>query len=270
MVDSRGSNGGQRASGYELSRYNAAKHAILSRETVLPWEDRSRYEALLASLSEEHQPHGPTECHLVEEIADAIWRQGRRRRAEVAAHNQALMMAIESHQSAASAAIAHKGIALQDDGMDYELIFSDDKEKVKRSKKQLPLQLERVCTAIELLIDDDGNPREAEEVHEEAFEYLTNDIIERMNFRLTLDGRTLPDKAALMVGILQDEHGRLSALLLALSHQAAIRRQVLGEAMLPEGLDLLMRYETHLDRRLEKRLGMLLKLQELRRSSQKQ
>ena len=111
-------------------------------------------------------------------------------------------------------------------------------------------------------MEDDGNPRGAEKVHEEAFEYLTDDIIERMR-----DCRGLQDKAALMVGILQDEHGRLSALLLALSHQAAIRRQVLGEAMLPEGLDLLMRYETHLDRRLEKRLGMLLKLQELRRSS---
>jgi hypothetical protein len=40
--------------GYDASRFNALRHGVLSVHTVLPWEDRAEYEALLNALVEEY------------------------------------------------------------------------------------------------------------------------------------------------------------------------------------------------------------------------
>jgi hypothetical protein len=45
----------------EITRFNALRHGVLSRYTVLPWEDADEYRALVASLAAEHAPQGPTE-----------------------------------------------------------------------------------------------------------------------------------------------------------------------------------------------------------------
>ena len=57
---------------YALTRLNAVKHAVLSRYTVLPWEDADEYGELLDAVVDEYEPAGPTEMHLVEEIAGSI------------------------------------------------------------------------------------------------------------------------------------------------------------------------------------------------------
>ncbi len=41
------------SSGTDITRFNALKHGILSRDTVLPWEDEGEYRALLESLAAE-------------------------------------------------------------------------------------------------------------------------------------------------------------------------------------------------------------------------
>jgi hypothetical protein len=41
----------------------------MSRYTVLPWEDADEYRALLEALVADHAPQGPTQEHLVEELA---------------------------------------------------------------------------------------------------------------------------------------------------------------------------------------------------------
>jgi hypothetical protein len=58
--------------GYQRSRLNAIRHGILFRHLLLPWEDRSEYDDLLESLVTEHRPNGPTEEHLVEELATLV------------------------------------------------------------------------------------------------------------------------------------------------------------------------------------------------------
>jgi hypothetical protein len=45
---------------------------------------------------------------------------------------------------------------------------------------------------------------------------------------------------------------------------AAIKAQTLGEGLRPQLLENLNRYETHLDRKFERTLAMLLKLKDLR------
>src|SRR5271166_4292821 len=59
--------------GTEITRFNALRHGVLSRYTVLPWEDAAEYRDLVAALVAEHAPQGPTEEHLVEELAGILW-----------------------------------------------------------------------------------------------------------------------------------------------------------------------------------------------------
>jgi hypothetical protein len=72
--------------GTEITRFNALKHGVLSRYTVLPWEDADEYHTLVSALAAEHAPQEPTEEHLVEELAGILWRKRRLRLAEAAAH----------------------------------------------------------------------------------------------------------------------------------------------------------------------------------------
>lgn len=75
---------------YEATRFNALQHGVLSRHAVLPWEDRREYQALLDALAAEHVPQGPTEEHLVEELAGIVWRKRRLRLAEAAIYRDGL------------------------------------------------------------------------------------------------------------------------------------------------------------------------------------
>ncbi len=80
-------------SNYEAVRFNAMRHGILSRLTVLPHENQDEFAGLLAALIQEHNPVGPTEAHLVEELAGTIWRKRRILLAEGANINQGLRKA---------------------------------------------------------------------------------------------------------------------------------------------------------------------------------
>ena len=75
---------------YQVTRFNALRHGVLSRYTVLPWEDEAEYQTLLGALAAEHSPVGPTEEHLVDELAGIIGRserQARRIRNQLTAAN---------------------------------------------------------------------------------------------------------------------------------------------------------------------------------------
>ena len=74
----------------EITRFNALRHGVLSRYTVLPWEDADEYQAIVVALVAEHTPQGPPEEYLVEEIAGIMWRKRRLRLAEAAANRRGL------------------------------------------------------------------------------------------------------------------------------------------------------------------------------------
>ena len=93
--------------GAEITRFNALRHGVLSRYTVLPWEDAAEYRDLVASLVAEHAPHGPTEEHLVEELAGVLWRKRRLRLAEAAAHRHGLEDALSQSHRTAKRAVVH-------------------------------------------------------------------------------------------------------------------------------------------------------------------
>jgi hypothetical protein len=93
--------------GTEITRFNALRHGVLSRYTVLPWENTDEYQTLVAALVAEHAPQGPTEENLVEELAGVLWRKRRLRLAEAAAHRRGLENSFSSYRETAKAALAH-------------------------------------------------------------------------------------------------------------------------------------------------------------------
>ena len=80
---------------------------VLSRYTVLPWENADEYQAIVAALVAEHVPQGPTEEHLVEEIAGILWRKRRLRLAEAAAHRRGLDGTLASYRETVKVALVH-------------------------------------------------------------------------------------------------------------------------------------------------------------------
>src|SRR5271166_6117999 len=93
--------------GTEITRFNALRHGVLSRYTVLPWEDAAEYRDLVAALVAERAPQGPTEEHLVEELAGILWRKRRLRLAEAAAHRHGLEEALSQSGRTARMAVVH-------------------------------------------------------------------------------------------------------------------------------------------------------------------
>ena len=89
---------------YEVVRFNALKHGILSRYTVLSHESHADYESLVNSLMDEHLPAGATEQHLIEELASVIWRQRRVLQAEGATINKGLKESARSAKTVIPAA----------------------------------------------------------------------------------------------------------------------------------------------------------------------
>ena len=89
---------------YEVVRFNALKHGILSRYTVLSHESHADYESLVNSLMDEHLPAGATEQHLIEELASVIWRKRRVLQAEGATINKGLKESARSAKTVVPAA----------------------------------------------------------------------------------------------------------------------------------------------------------------------
>jgi hypothetical protein len=91
--------------GADITRFNALRHGVLSRYTVLPWENADEYRAVVEALVAEHGPQGPTEEHLVEEIAGILWRKRRLRLAEAAAHRRGLEGTLASYRETVKVAV---------------------------------------------------------------------------------------------------------------------------------------------------------------------
>jgi hypothetical protein len=251
--------------GTAVTRFNALRHGMLSRYTVLPWEDAEEYCVLVAALVAEHAPKGPTEEHLVEELAGVIWRKRRLRQAEGAAHRRGLEDALSPSQETAKAALAYfeaadesidVGEAIRATAGDTEDAFRDLQDDEAITKRALDLLGSRRNDAYEaalVALREDTRewwadvlavgPDELEEGDEAA-------TADAAGLRRFLEGKVLP--------WFEDRKRELE-------YRPLIRDQVIGESLNPDKLERLGRYEVHLDRKLERMLSMLFRLRELRR-----
>jgi hypothetical protein len=250
--------------GTEITRFNALRHGVLSRYTVLPWENPDEYHALLAALVAEYDPQGPTEEHLVEELAGILWRKRRLRLAEAAAHRRGLDNTLASYRDTVKVALVHLDATGQSDQVvdairntaadteeDIREILNDEAMTSRALEILSSRRNDRYEAALAALRDDtrdwwvDMLARDPEELHEDE-ELATAD---ETGLRRFLEREVLP---------------WLETRKKELANRPLIREQAFGEALDPDKLERLGRYEVHLDRKLERMLTMLLRLKDLR------
>jgi hypothetical protein len=253
--------------GTQLTRFNALRQGVLSRYTVLPWEDADEYGALVASLVAEHRPPGPTEEHLVEELAGVLWRKRRLRLAEAAAHRRGLEATFSSYRDTGKAALAH--ITKADKSVDVS-------EAVRTAPAQAEDELrglEGVEAMTQRALDILGSPRN--DAYEAALAELQEDTQEWWADALKLEPDELQEDeepaTADVLGLRRFIEGKVLPWFedrrKAIANHPLLREQAFGESLDPEKLERLGRYEVHLDRKLERMLSMLLRLKNLRQGA---
>jgi hypothetical protein len=256
------------SSGYSISRLNAVQHGILSRYTVLPWEDADEYQALLLALMSEHNPTGPTEEHLVGELTGVLWRKQRLRLAEASAYQHALMETTGRYSKTAEAALILTPGSHQ----------VDVAEAIKESPSDMvghlsDLEEDRVMTlkAIEILRSGNTGAYDAAmlALHESTRDSWESQLSWEPDDYGADETPYVSDAASLLRFIeteIVDWYDRQREQIELLPR---VRAQALGEALDPHQLERLGRYEVHLDRKFERTLSTLLRLQELRQRRDK-
>lgn len=240
---------------YAPVRYNAMTHGILSKLVVLPHEDNDEFERILDALVVEHQPLGPTEMHLVEDLAAAMWRKRRVLLAENARINEGLKLAVDLSRSTRSAAPFIRG--MPERPFDWQDLMQATPEEIEQSQREMEEywnQLNEIweillkggnrayAKGLKMLPQDDRETWE-EWVAEEEYQPTAEGLREFVETHLQPQAASMHKEAL---------------------HHHAIKQQVLGEGVRPAYLQNLSRYETHLDRKFERTLAMLIKLKELR------
>ncbi len=253
-----------RGGNYEVARFNALRHGVLSRYTVLPWEDADEYHDLLEALVAEYKPHGPTEEHLVEELAGVIWRKRRLRLGESAAHRRALKRATKPHQETAKAALVH--VADHDEIETIaESVYATEGQTAE-DLADLKSDEAMTATALDLLKTPSASAykralaalRDDTRAWWEDQQRWEPDDYDEDETPFHADAESLSRFLQTKVSPWYDRRRR------ELENRPLIRSQAFGEAVDPGRLEGLARYEVHLDRKLERMLAMLLKLQGLR------
>jgi hypothetical protein len=235
------------------------KNLAIKTSHLVPWEEPEEYETLFISLLDEHNPQGPTEYHLIEELAGIIWRKQRVGMAEAALHRHGLNKTFAGYSNTAKNALAHVGG--RDNGIDVSeavsstpdkisaeltdsredrMMVEDALEHARTGKYQTAIKALREDTrewwqdTVEDGEDDNGNPR-------------------------TATAKSLAEWLELVAlpWIASSE--------LRLSQIDDVRSQAYGETLDPRRFNELGRWEANLDRKFERILTLLFKLQHLRR-----
>jgi len=241
---------------YAAVRFNALKHGVLSRHVVLPHEDRSEFDDLLAALVMEHQPGGATELHLVEELAGILWRKRRVLMAEGASINQGLKGAARNAEGVIPAAAPFE-MGLSGKGTDLRDFLDMTPEEVAERQRDAKHDLEATWKAASILRRGGAN------AYEKALRALQPDSREWWQ-NYVEDEEYPPTAEGLEQFIREHLEPLCNGIEKEARHHDAIKTQTLGEGLQAIRLITLNRYETHLDRKFERTLAMLLKLKELR------
>lgn len=244
------------AGNYAPVRFNALKHGILSRHTVLSHEDADEFQGLLTALMNEHQPAGATESHLVEELAGIIWRKRRVLQAESANINQGLKGAARNAESVIPAAAPFE-LGMSGKGTDLRDLVGMSAEEIAERQCDTKHDLDATNKAAAILRRGGAN------AYDKALRALLPDS--RDWWQEYVDEEEYEANADGLASFISEHLYPLCATLeKEARHHEAIKAQTLGEGLQVHRLEKLNRYETHLDRKFERTLAMLVKLKELR------
>jgi len=241
---------------YEPVRLNALKHGILSQLVVLAHESQLEFDGLFTALLEEHRPGGMTERHLIEELATIIWRKRRVLLAESAKINEGLKSAVNSPKSIMpSAAPFQRGLA--NENTDIRDLFEMTTQEVADSQHNAELDLAATQKASAILRKGGPNAytKARRALIQESRDWWDEHVDEE-SYPATADG--------LAAFIRESLEPICYRMVKEAKYTPAIKAQTLGEGLRAHLLEKLNRYETHLDRKFERTLAMLLKLKQLR------
>lgn len=241
---------------YEAVRFNALKHGILSRYTVLSHENHADYESLVNSLMDEHLPAGATEQHLIEELASVIWRKRRVLQAEGATINQDLKaVASDTKAVVQAAAPFQRGVYSQT--IDLGDMMDLSQAEVTEQQRAAGQDMESLQKASRLLRQAaKGAYKKALAALLPDSQAMWRDAIAAEQYVGNAQGLSLYLDEVLYPLIIQmDKEAR---------YHEDIKNQALGQGLIAYKLQQLSRYETHLDRKFERTLVMLIKLKEMR------
>jgi len=232
------------------------------------------YESLLGALVEEYAPRGPTEDHLIEEIAGVIWRKRRLRLAEAAAHRRGLEKTTEPFSNTVGTALVPVKITAPPG----TIIDAVTATPSGTANDLVELQECEAATRGALGILNAGKPGAYEEALAELDERTQRSWQEEVAPELEGSDED-EDPGDDMEPYTADAAGLadyLDSFVLPrcarrrgdIENRPLIRAQALGEALDLDRLEPLGRYEVHLDRKLERMLTILLRLQGLRRAAE--
>jgi len=243
---------------YEVVRFNAMKHGILSRYTVLSHESHADYESLVNSLMEEHMPAGPTEQHLIEELASVIWRKRRVLQAEGATINKGLKETARSAKTVIPAAAPFE-MGMSGENTDIRDLMDLKPEDVAESQQSARHDLDATNKATAIL------RKGGDRAYDKALRALLPETREWWEEHVE-DEEYPADATGLATFITEHVSPFVYQQEKATRHHDAIVNQTIGEGLQAYRLEKLSRYETHLDRKFERSLAMLIKLKDLRSS----
>jgi len=243
------------------------KNLAVSPNRLLPWEDTEAYETLHVDMLEAYDPQGPMERHLVEELAGCMWRMKRASLAESALHRSGMHDVVSRTYSEANLhALAHLGPGNSEGNLVTALVATEANTAAELDDAQG----DRAMTEKALSILNTGRPK----AYEKALAALREDTavwwMDMTNPEEYYEGDEIPyardadGLKAFLNEVIMPDHGKTER---ELQNRPAIKAQIYAETLNPENHQALAIYESHLDRKLEKTLALLMKVQNTRRSS---
>lgn len=244
---------------YTSTRYNATKHGALSRVAVLPWEDSAEFDKLQARLITEYNPQSASEEHLVCEMANCIFRKQRIYKAE----NALIMKSISSLSSyslrkAANLLVPNIELdtSFQSKDLDLKSVLhhNDENEQSDYLKAQ-----RQYLSEVKAIIDSDFSYEEMLKQCPAGAVKIWNDWVNDEENGYTPDKKSFTKFLELEIVKWCEENSN------EVRARPYLKQQLVGLSYVPNNnTDQLQRHEIALDRRFEKSLVMLIKLQEIR------
>ena len=236
---------------------------MLSARAILPWEKAEEYLVTVTTLVDEHQPEGPIEEYLVDELAWILWRKRRLAMAETSAFRDGLARTMAPYGGTVPAALATGEKSAGFEGWVERAIHTPEGVTTEEIEGYRDAETS-VQGALQLL-----NSKRSDD-YAAAVGRLREDLVDGWEWELENDPKKPLDER---VGYTRDAKGLRAFLegnvlrwsqggLKEAQGRRRVKDQAYGEAM--EALRALDDHEAYLDRKFESTLEALMRHQSLR------
>jgi len=249
---------------YDVVKNNALKYGVQSKHLILPWENKADYDALLAALTAEYNPVGPTEEFYVQEIATYIWRKGRIIHAESASLQSALNRTIGingqfgSHP-AKDALLDNNSVSVMDYDVKKAIMTPEEENQLELT--ELKELLSHCIKAEKVLLEFNSYDQGLDALH----------IDDQTKWHNTLDnaqGEWASENTEDLLSWISELRADYEARINEVENRHQVKWQTLGKAyLINDSHEKIYKYEVGYSRQLERSIAMLLKLQEMRNNN---